>query len=123
MKIYISGKSYIAVDNWLAEGLAIWDSSDFAVKRDYFLLAPSKDLQGVVRRRATARDTSRCTRILYGQLLRWQPETGQWVRLMDPEANPFWTEHGDRSVLNGWAAELDLPKDQRDKLGRWVPEQ
>eukprot|EP00973_Karenia_brevis_P040655 5623881-Karenia_brevis.AAC.1 len=42
---------------------------------------------------------------------------------MDPEANPFWTEHGDRSVLNGWAAELDLAKDQRDKLGRWVPEQ
>eukprot|EP00973_Karenia_brevis_P066788 9285133-Karenia_brevis.AAC.1 len=42
---------------------------------------------------------------------------------MDPEANPCWTEHGNRSVLNGWAAELDLPKDQPDKLGRWVPEQ
>eukprot|EP00973_Karenia_brevis_P026717 3687151-Karenia_brevis.AAC.1 len=45
MKIYISQRSYIAVGNWLAEGLAIWDSADFAVKRDYFLLAPSKDLQ------------------------------------------------------------------------------
>eukprot|EP00973_Karenia_brevis_P001590 215509-Karenia_brevis.AAC.1 len=45
------------------------------------------------------------------------------VRLVDPEANTFWTEHGDRTVLNGWAAEMNMPKGQRDMLGQWIPEQ
>eukprot|EP00973_Karenia_brevis_P048106 6675813-Karenia_brevis.AAC.1 len=60
---------------------------------------------------------------MIAQLTQEGPAGQGRVRLVDPEANTFWTEHGDRTVLNGWAAEMDMPKDQRDMLGRWIPEQ
>eukprot|EP00973_Karenia_brevis_P095340 12426869-Karenia_brevis.AAC.1 len=73
MKIYVSSASFLWDARWLTAGWEIWQSQDFSFDRDYFLMAPSKDLKGVVRRRASYHDFTRLTRIMIAQLTQEGP--------------------------------------------------
>ena len=44
-------------------------------------------------------------------------------RLLEEGVARFWSEHSERSYVNSTAATLGFPKEQRDYLGRWMPEQ
>ena len=50
-----------------------------------------------------------------------------WVQIAEPFFQPgefaYWREHSPRSFVNNMAALLDVPKAERDLLGRWLPEQ
>eukprot|EP00973_Karenia_brevis_P020967 2883446-Karenia_brevis.AAC.1 len=52
----------------------------------------------------------------------WPVKLGEQP-LIPAAFNCFWSEHSERTVLNGWAAMLGCSKDERDKLGHWQASQ
>eukprot|EP00973_Karenia_brevis_P012016 1632116-Karenia_brevis.AAC.1 len=101
-------------------------------ERDYFIMKVSASGAEVLRAPASYQDMCRMTRAVLEHLARPVREVAAGSQevvistgepLLPHEASGFWTEHGDRTVVNALAAELGYSKDERDKLGRWVPEQ
>ena len=117
LSVFVSKECYVVDPNWLDNWLV----------RDYLVPSPSEDLDGVKQVMAEYTDMAAISRKVLGQLKELVSSEGQWVEgpedLLTQAATFFWTEHSERNFVNGMAACLRIPKEQRDYLGRWMPEQ
>jgi hypothetical protein len=143
MPIFVSCNAWFVLDNWLEKGWDLWKDPKFAGVRDYFLPLPTSDLTSTRPIPASYHDQMVASKTLYTLLK--VPEV-LFNPLVDGQADlvyegadylfatvssgfiaqpllAFWKEHSERKTLNGMAAQLDIPKCERDFLGRWIPEQ
>jgi hypothetical protein len=136
MPIFVSRGAFVAQHLWLEVGWSIWQSVEFNIDRDYFLPLANATLDGVKHSQASYHDQMIASGTLYSILRRpvslesiddisvdEQIFESSEVLLDLREAQFFWKEHSERKTLNGMAAQLGIPKSDRDFLGRWVPEQ
>ena len=83
--------------------------------------------QTVIKQRAKYQDIMKMSRALWSELRVPLSSTHGILEgfepLIPPVANAFWSGHSDRTTVNSWAAELGFTKEDRDRLGRWAPEQ
>jgi hypothetical protein len=47
--------------------------------------------------------------------------TASEQELVDPKLASFWSEHSERHVLTRWATIMQIPKEDRNQIGRWCP--
>ena len=99
---------------WLRPGMALWTQGPLAFERDYFLPLPSVDSLDTCRKRARYSDSRHLSRSLLSSL---KTEDGEDLLLT--EAPGFWTEHSDRSGVDGWLATLVVDQSLRSFVGRW----
>jgi hypothetical protein len=128
LPFFVARQAYLAVGDWLSIGFALWGGKLLSFQRDYLVPIPTADYASVRRAPASYEDMARWSRAVLRELRkpRWEKDVG-WketsLPLYPPEVALYWTEHSERNVLNSWAAVLGHSKDDRDYIGRWVPEQ
>jgi hypothetical protein len=135
MPIFVSINAWLVLDNWLTKGWDLWRDPKFAGVRDYFLPLPTVDLTSTRPIPASYHDQMVASKSLYNLLkvpeVIYKPDVdGQADLIYEGTDNlfahpllTFWKEHSERKTINGMAAQLDIPKSERDFLGRWIPEQ
>ena len=116
--------AYLLAPGWLEKGLEIWESSEFAFDRDYFLPLPSADWASVRPVMADFADTTALSKRLFRALKQPVRQNGHWVSSVVPlfcaeAALSFWTEHSGRNWLNSHLAVIGVPQCERDFIGRW----
>ena len=129
LSIWIDEDAWITERRWLDIGLAIWRQPEFAFERDYFLGPPNEDFSAPRKRPIDYIETDALNKRLLKEL--WTPvydeSSKRWSdsgrRLIEDELEKFWTEHSERSYVNSMAACLGFAKEERNYLGRWMPEQ
>ena len=112
----------ISSDAWLVSPR--W--KHFETDRDYLLLRPTLDLQGVRDCYASYNDAAALSQALYNEL-RWPKLCPERVwqgsadeALLCQGAGRFWTEHSERNGLTSMGAALGFGEAQRKHLGRWT---
>ena len=132
LPIFVSVDAYLVEPRWLEVGREIWASEGFNFSRDYLLPLPSEDLSSCRKVLADYADVTALMRQLFRELrypsrLYEVDGSSTWMEseeaMVPSELVGFWTEHGDRRMINSLAAELGVSKTERDFLGRWVPQQ
>ena len=136
--IFVSFNAWLVLDNWLEKGWDLWKNPKFAGVRDCFLPLPTSDLTSTRPIPASYHGQMVASKTLY--ILLKVPEV-LLNPLVDGQADlvyegadclvatvtsglsakplvTFWKEHSERNTLNGMAAQLDIPKCERDFLGR-----
>ena len=115
LPVFVSDQAYLQ-EPWLDTGLALWLEDGMHFARDYFLLLPSRDLQGVVRTRAAYSDASAFHKSELAALVE-----DEGLALLSPGAVAFWQRlHGERAGLSSWCATLGVSETDRGSLGRWA---
>ncbi|CAE8624964.1 unnamed protein product [Polarella glacialis] len=125
LKGFVSSRATITENGWLEAGLVIWLGEGFAFERDYFLPEPNEDFSGCRSKPSDWSATSARSRALFRDLQQVMYDGASWKLNNDAplvkhhQALLFWTDHSERNVLASIAAFLNLPKADRDYLGRW----
>ena len=114
LPVFVSDRAFLRTP-WLDAGLVLWMEAPLNFQRDYFLPLPSEKLDGVLRRRALYSD---CAGFSVALLSSLKDKHGH--ALLPPGAARFWTEHSDRSGVDGWCATLGFDESDRGFLGRWA---
>ena len=114
LPVFVSDKAFLRTP-WLDAGLVLWLDGDLAFPRDYFLPLPNPQLDGCLRRRALYTDSAGFSVALLSSLA-----DGEGNALLPAGAARYWTEHSDRSGLDGWCATLGFDESSRGFLGRWA---
>jgi hypothetical protein len=138
MPIFVSFNAWLVLDKWLEKGWDLWKNPKIAGVRDCFLPLPTSDLTSTRPIPASYHGQMVASKTLY--ILLKVPEV-LLNPLVDGQADlvyegadclvatvtsglsakplvTFWKEHSERNTLNGMAAQLDIPKCERDFLGR-----
>jgi len=136
--IFVSFNAWLVLDNWLEKGWDLWKNPKFAGVRDCFLPLHTSDLtstrpipasyHGQMVASKTLCILLKVPEVLFNPLVDGQADLvyegeGYLVATVTSglSAKPlftFWNEHSERNTLNGMAAQLDIPKCERDFLGR-----
>lgn len=124
LPIFISRAAYLVCPQWLEVGLQIWSSAGMNFERDFFLPLPCDDWTGCKQAMASYSQVVAITKALWRSLRALKFAHGSWQfsdqrLLTSPDALSFWTEHSERNWLNSVLAALEVPREQRDFLGRW----
>ena len=111
-------------EDWLGCGLALWDNEPFSFKRNYMVMEPSKNWDGIKMRYMDPSVLSGCISKLLSTLKVPRRVHGGWVlntaSLLLPDGlEGRFTGHSPRNFLTSLAATLGFSKDQRAYLGRW----
>ena len=120
---YVHRHASYSGQDWLAIGLSIWQSEDFAFSRDFFVprCGPGEDLP--VRKMASACFMSGYNHHLLLCLFEPRRSGSGWgatgERLIVSPGHLHWKEHSERHYLPTVAAAADVPKEKRDYTGRW----
>ena len=114
LPLWVSSRAWVAEREWLATGYKLW--IEHGTARDYFLMLPTPDLNGVVPAEARYADAVAMSRAVLTKLRR--PDGGPL--LVDDRLASFWTEHSERATLPSWCGTLaKFPEDWIAVLGRW----
>ena len=122
LKLFISHDAYIREDEWLPIGWKLWKEMSVEkdmTKRDFFLPAPNRSLQGITRRFAGYAMASTMSHAL-SSVLKTRFEGGT-VKLLAEGVSLCWTEHSERATLRSWSRVSGIPEDVCKRLGRWTP--
>ncbi|CAE8621781.1 unnamed protein product [Polarella glacialis] len=128
LKGYVSSRATITGNGWLETGLLIWLGVGFAFNRDYFLPEPNEDFSGCRAKPSDWSSTSARSRALFRELRQVKFDgicwdwNGNLPLMLHPQALLFWRDRSERNVLTSVAALLNVPKSERDFLGRWSPD-
>ena len=111
--------------DWLGIGYRIWDSDEFAYRRDYLVMEPKRDWSGVRRKFAAPSELASLIRKLLSTLRVPQRRGVHWelmaASLLLPDGlEMHYTGHSPRNFLTSVAALLGFSKDMRAYLGRWA---
>jgi hypothetical protein len=107
--------------------MAILKSPSFNFPRDYLVPMPSPDGWHAIPQKAEYEDAIGLSRSLLSHLKvpLWDSDCDSFVNSNDPllysGVSAYWWEHSERHFLSGKAAELGIPPEQLDFLGRWMP--
>ena len=111
--------------DWLREGCQFCSSPPLNFARDFFGPALAPGLEAPSRGMATYADSAANGRAVLRELRvpEWDEDDSCWketdVALIPPEFVLLWSEHSERHWLPSLAAECNVPKSERDFLGRW----
>lgn len=112
-------------NDWLGTGYNIWENDPFNYKRDYLVMKPVANWDGVRQKFIQPSELSSLIRKLLSSLkvprrvgLDWTI-SGSLLLLPDGLESHF-TGHSPRNFLTSIAALLGFPKDMRAYLGRWL---
>ena len=123
---YVARDASLAGEDWLGQGWELYHSGAFKDDRDYFLPAPNKDWSGGAKKYLNMQNLNSYMRYVLclvkkplrgGQNARSWNESGEL--LISGEITNFWSGHSGRHWLPTHAANIGIPKEQRDYLGRW----
>ena len=113
-------------EDWLGEGWNLYHSEAFQGDRDYFLPGPNKDWSGGARKFLNLQNLNSYMRYVLSVVkkpLRGGRNAMSWMESGEPfisgEITNFWSGHSGRHWLPTHAANVGIPKEQRDYLGRW----
>eukprot|EP00435_Cladocopium_sp_Y103_P019604 s2653_g4.t1 len=116
--------SLIGVD-WLGIGYRIWDADPFSFRRDYLVMEPNRDWNGVRRKFIPPSELSSLIRKLLSTLrvpqgrgLHWELVSAHLLLPDDLESH--FSGHSPRNFLTSVAALIGFNKDMRAYLGRWA---
>ena len=124
LPLIVNVEAWLVFPGWLAEGFALWEKHSF--ERDFFLALPSPGLHGLRKVEANYADATSMTRVLFASLAAFVVIKGEYVKkpekgkLLQFNAQVFWTEHSARATLTSWAAcSTGVSASWLDVLGRW----
>ena len=122
LHVFIPRSASISGVPWLQVGYDLWRSvvSDGA---DFFVPRLSPDLVSFTNRVTTQTDFTAIFRKVLVELRAPSRLSGEWQCGLGGVVPDFlsmvWTGHSERATLPSWAACLGIPKEDRDRLGRW----
>ena len=124
---FVSRDCVLSGTDWLEVGFQIWVSTDYLIKRDFFILAGNKDRSGPVNKMLPPEMIIAYVRSVLADLkaIRRSTEAGSlWtldddLYLVPSQLLVYFKGHGPRHFLVTLAAAMGWPKDDRDYLGRW----
>ena len=110
--------------DWLEIGHDIWKSDAFSYRRDYLVMEPRKDWEGVRRKFVPPSELSSLIRKLLSSLRVPTFRNSRWelapTQLLLPDGlEMHFSGHSPRNFLTSVAALLGFSKDMRAYLGRW----
>jgi hypothetical protein len=113
----LSEHAFIREHTWLERGFELLKSIA-PYRRDYLLPAPSRRWLGTVRKLASYETAAAAGHALLEDLRRSNDDSN----LLPSVMVQFYTEHSERATAPSILATLQIPKAERDLLGRWCPE-
>eukprot|EP00435_Cladocopium_sp_Y103_P069329 s873_g33.t1 len=123
---FIARDASLSGEDWLGQGWDLFQSPAFLWDRDYFLPGPNKDWSGGARKFLTSENLNTYMRYVLTVIkkpLRGGRNPQAWMEsgecFMSGETSNFWSGHSGRHWLPTHAANIGVPKEQRDYLGRW----
>ncbi|CAE7027742.1 unnamed protein product [Symbiodinium natans] len=124
LPIFVSRRAFLVSPDWLTVGFAIWQADSMAFARDYYLPLPTADFAGARKVMAEYPQVVAMTKALWRSLRLPCWQDGKWSlseALLFETLEPlrFWSEHSERNWLVSLLSMLDVPRDQRDFVGRW----
>ncbi|CAE8672089.1 unnamed protein product [Polarella glacialis] len=128
LPFFVSADATLAGVPWLAVGFELMGQGSFCFARDYLLPMPMESLQGAVAKPVDWAAATAMSRALLVDLKEVDRKEGTWVTVPDSPlflnkfAATLHSEHSERNWLPSLAALEDVPKIQRDCLGRWMPD-
>ena len=123
---YVARDASLSGEDWLGRGWELYHSDVFRNDRDYFLPSPNKDWSGGARKFLSLQNLNSYMRYVLSIVkkpLRGGRNVKSWMEsgetLTSGELTNFWSGHSGRHWLPTHAANIGIPKEQRDYLGRW----
>lgn len=123
---YVARDASLSGEDWLGEGCNLYHSEAFQGDRDYFLPGPNKDWSGGAKKFLNLQNLNSYMRYVLSVVkkpLRGGRNAMSWMESGEPfisgEITNFWGGHSGRHWLPTHAANVGIPKEQRDYLGRW----
>ena len=123
---YVARDASLAGEDWLGQGWELFHSEAFQSDRDYFLPGPNKAWTGGARKFLNTQNLNSYMRYVLSMVkkpLRGGRNVRTWMESGEPlisgEVTNFWSGHSARHWLPTHAANIGIPKEQRDYLGRW----
>lgn len=123
---YVARDASLAGEDWLGQGWNLFHSTAFRNDRDYFLPGPNKDWSGGAKKFLDLQNFNSYMRYVLSMVkkpLRGGLNARAWMESGEPlisgELTNFWSGHSGRHWLPTHAANVGIPKEQRDYLGRW----
>ena len=110
---FVSWGSFLEDPQWLEVGLEVW--KEIGYDRDFFVAAPTADLEGLSAVAATFEDRSAMSKALLRMMT---TDSGQPL-IPAIAALQFWKEHSPRCTMPTWTAPLGITQEVARKLGRW----
>ena len=121
---YIARKISLSGHDWLKSGLDIWLGYG-CPDRDYFVFIAGANFWEPIQRYASTERVASYVRLVFAALEQpFKPRFSKWkVRsdspLLSESGVLFWSGHSMRHFIPSVAAAINIPKDQRDYVGRW----
>ena len=123
---YVARDASLAGEDWLGQGWELFHSEAFQSDRDYFLPGPNNAWTGGARKFLNTQNLNSYMRYVLSMVkkpLRGGQNVRTWMESGEPlisgEVTNFWSGHSARHWLPTHAANIGIPKEQRDYLGRW----
>ena len=123
---YVTRNASLSGEDWLGAGWDLYHSAEFQGDRDYFLPGPNKDWSGGAKKYLNVENLNSIMRHVLSLIkkpLRGGRNPRTWMESGEPfisgEITNFWSGHSGRHWLPTHAANIGIPKEQRDYLGRW----
>ena len=116
---FVSVRAWLAESSWLSVGWKLWQqmSSEAKVEhRDFFLVRPAADLNGLSGKMARYCHAAAMSQALFQHLQAASPDV---MGLMLNGLGTLWTEHSERATMRTWAACCEIAELVSKQLGRW----
>jgi hypothetical protein len=133
LPLYVPLEAFVIRASWLTVGYELWEKVG-EDSRDFFLPRLSEDLRGFLAEPATSRDLSTLGTLVLAELgmpvykepLDFKKDVDEGWRSGQDKLIPLvlvsgWTGHSERATLPSLYAAMNVPKSERDPLGRWCP--
>ena len=134
MRFFVSDGAWLLRPGWLSGGWELYEASRSALP--FLIPLPLEGYMGLSVREPSFLQHVVASRKLLAETLNvalaptseaegfdvWASYQHEALPLLVPGAQNFWSGHSKRATLPTWAAALHFPKDVRDRLGRWRPE-
>ena len=123
---YVARDAALSGEDWIGVGWELFHSEAFKDDRDFFLPCPNKDWTGGAKKFLNVENLNSYMRYVLSLVkkpLRGGRNFKTWMESGEPlisgEITNFWSGHSGRHWLPTHAANIGIPKEQRDYLGRW----
>ena len=124
LPIFVSRLASLTGQDWLKEGMALYQDESENFPGVLFLCRPKLDGSGFTRKYLDSTLLASWMKWMLGRLRAPRRRAGFWIldpkeELAPDEWRSRWSGHSARHCLPSWSAALGVPAEQRAFLGRW----